>query len=506
MTRLLLIALLSFLPSLAYAQEEKTEADSMPSVDWVSVESTGTLSSVKDGALEKTLWANQRRSDIEETIKTLPDQHFLRSALSLQRRLLLTRADASVIQNDVGPIRGNDLLIQRINKLMDMGLYDDAWTLYTLKAEEPYDVSIAQMGMLLLVMKDDLATACLEEKVFASKYPSDAFFKQLDTVCNQVMADKPIPGPVVAATDAKALIKMSPLDRALALALGKIKYDGLTRDALAKMPSTLLSFFLMDKTLPETAKVLIKTETDARGMSWYLASVASDESYKKAKAMGKDAESQWPILESALTAKSNPADLHAYIDMLSAAKPTNLSTDTVVKVMGALLSSAKPLPEFWLAEAKKRASEKPIIYIYLKAFKSLTPTPDAVIEDEILSKELAKLKPTDSDQIIAIIESLDKKADILNNLLRIYEKHSSLTSAKDYVMPNAELSETAETASDKKQIGITVMEVSIALAAKPDNMYSGTIGKSLNSLLNTGLIEDANVIGSEIIASVLNKY
>jgi hypothetical protein len=45
-----------------------------------------------------------------------------------------------------------------------------------------------------------------------------------------------------------------------------------------------------------------------------------------------------------------------------------------------------------------------------------------------------------------------------------------------------------------------------SLAAKPDNMYSGTVRKALYSMLNVGLIEDAKLIGAETAASVLNKY
>ena len=158
-----------------------------PKVDWISVESTGVLSSAKQGALEKSLWRGQKRSEIEESLQKLPSRFDLRAALSLQRRLLLTRADTSLMIDDIGPLRGKDMLIQRINKLMDMGLYDDAWLLYTQRAENPYDVSIAQLGMLLLAMKNDLATACLEEKVFSAKYPQDRFFEVLDKACGPTL-------------------------------------------------------------------------------------------------------------------------------------------------------------------------------------------------------------------------------------------------------------------------------------------------------------------------------
>lgn len=502
------------------ATPEEHQANKTP-VNWVDVESTGTLSSAKDGALGKTLWEGQPRSTVEHLLQKLPNTVHLRSALMLQRRLLLSQTNASLLKNDIGPLRGNDILIQRINKLMDMGLYDDAWTLYTQKAEDPYDVSIAQLGMLLLVMKNDLATACLEEKVFSAKYPKDKFFGILDRACAQTMGASKAPqfpdntilqsvyndsSYSVSASNPQALIAMNDLERALVLANGKIQYDGLTAATLRDTPSALVSLYLMDKNLPDSAKAMVKTETDSRGLSWHIASVARDELFVKAKNLSKDPEDQWPVLESAMAAKTNPADIAPFVDWIAKAEPKEFSTETLTKVLGALLASQKPLPNFWLDAAQKRAAEKPIIYIYLQAFNSLTPTPQAKVKSQDFFKSMESLKLADSDQIIAIIESLDNEADFLNNPLKIYEKHSVLTLENNYVMPSIGLTELLETAPKEKQIGITVMAVLNALAAKPDNMYSGTVRKALYALLNVGLIEDAKLIGSETVASVLNKY
>ncbi len=527
--RFLPLLFLCFLTVPAYAQDEEkqqakpaAEAGKLEPVDWVKVESTGILGDVKSGALEKTLWKGQKRSDIEFLIQKLPTNIGLRSITSLQRRLLLSRTDSSLINNDIGPLRGNDLLIQRINKLMDMGLYEAAWELYTQKAEDPYDVSIAQLGMLLLVMKDDLATACLEEKVFSQRYPQDKFFKTMDAACSETLGtgkpgefkDSAVlqsvyhnPSFSVPANSTQTLLKMTDLERALVLANGKIKYDGLTRETLASTPPLLLSLFLMDKNLPENAKAMIKAETDARGLSWYIPAVAQDPDWKKAKDMKKDLVAQWPLVESALNSGKNPADLSTYYgDMLAQAEPKDLSTKTLRNALGVFLAGGRSLPDFWLDAAQKRASENPIFYIYLQAFRSLTSTANAKVEADNLQKALERLKTADLDQILAIIETLDKDASVLNNPLRIYEKHSVLTLEGNYVMPSLGLNVLLETAPEQKQLGITVLAVLNSLAAKPDNMYSGTVRKALYSMLNVGLIEDAKLIGAETVASVLNKY
>ncbi len=533
--RFLLLITLSFLTlSSAMAAEEKTPAQEEPAVadvvdtahtakdvDWVRVESTGMIGSGVQGGLEKTLWKGAKRSEIETLLKNVSDAPALRSILSLQRRLLLSKTDASLMDNDKPLSPGNDLLIQRINTLIKMGLYNDAWELYTQKAEEPYDVSIAQLGMLLLVMQNDLATACLEEKVFSARYPKDEFFNTLDRACSKTLGLSTTPKfenstvlqavyndaqYSVSATSPTVLAKMTPLERALVLAEGKIRYDGLNADILKKTPSTLVSLYLMDRALPETAKTMIKAETDRRGLSRYIKSIGVGEAYKKAKTLSKDPEDQWPLIESALAEKSNPGDAIIFADMLLPLTPANLSTDTVEKVLSVLLIAGKELSPFWAQEAKKHVAEKPILYIYLKAFEALTPTANLNLSQEDTKKALDTLKPADSTQILAILDTLDKNGEDVNNPLKIYDKYSGLTLSGDYVMPTEELANMLDTATEQKQIGITVLVILNTLYDKPESLYSETIRKTLYSMLNVGLIEDARMVGSEIITSVLNRY
>jgi hypothetical protein len=123
-----------------------------------------------------------------------------------------------------------------------------------------------------------------------------------------------------------------------------------------------------------------------------------------------------------------------------------------------------------------------------------------------MAKGLKTLKPQHVDQIIGIIETLDNQAEILNSSLKVYEKHSLLTVEGNYVMPSIGLNVLLETAPELKQSGITVLAALNALAANPDNMYSGSVRKALYSMLNVGLLEDAKLIGSEVAVSVLNKY
>lgn len=508
-------------PAKEKAEKAEKEEPGKPQVNWAEVESTGTIGSGKQGGLERTVWKGQKRSEIEFLLSRLPADPALRSVQSLQRRLLLSKTDFGLIENDIGPLRGQDFLIQRIQKLMQMGLYDDAWELYTQKAEDPYDVSIAQQGMILMVARADLATACLEEKVFASRYPDDDFFGVLDKACSKTLGgtapstfenSKVLQSVYndasynVSASSYEILVKMSDLERALVLANGKISYDGLSRETLRRTPSGIVSLYALDKTIPEGAAAMVRSELRDRGIAPYMRSVIKDDQFKKIRDM-KNPDERWPMIESVLMDPARrPADLAPLTGYIADAKPAQLSTGLVIKVLNVLLASNVELSDFWLDAAQKKAAEKPIIYIYLQAFKSLTPTKIPTLDQDAVQNALLGLKRNETDQIIAIIESLDKDAGYDKKILSAYDKHLSLTLENSYVMPSLGLNILLETAPTQKQTGITVLASLNSLAANPDNMYSGAVRKVLYSMLNVGLIEDAKLIGSEIIASVLNKY
>ncbi len=490
-------------------------------VDWADVESTGVLASSRQGGFDKTIWKGQKRSDIETLVARLPDTIALRSVLSLQRRLMLSRTDASLIKNDLPPARGNDFLLQRINALMKMGLYSDAWDLYTQKAEDTYDVSIAQYGNLLMILRGDMPTACLEEKVFAARYPGNSFFEKLDKACNVTLGTSTTPPQFpdskilqslyhdkaygVSAGDTPALLKMSPLERALVIANGKIRYDGLTAPQIKALPSDFVSLYLMDKATPAATKALLQTESDRRGLSLYAANPAKDPILAKVKAE-TDAGPRWILLESAYAAARSESDLLPYADFIAESTPDNLSTESFTKSLRVLLMANEELPPSWQAALEEKAENKPLFYIYLQAFAALTPSDNLKLSPEQAKAGLESLKPEDMDQMVGIVKSLDKDSVIFNTPLDIYEKHSALTLAKDYVMPREGLNVLLETASRDKQTGITVLAVLNSLYAEPDRLYPGTTSEALEGLVNVGLLEDARRIGSEIAANILEKY
>ena len=147
-------------------------------------EGAGLIHSDIDGALPKGLWRDQDRTEINYLLKNLPAYSNSRAVQRIKRNMLLSGYDTSLIKNDIEPKAGEDLLTLRLQKLLAMGLWEDAHKLYTNTTEDPADnAALAEVGVMLILNQKGLSTACLEEKVFHERFKDIKFWKEIDTVC-----------------------------------------------------------------------------------------------------------------------------------------------------------------------------------------------------------------------------------------------------------------------------------------------------------------------------------
>ncbi|MEM7618494.1 MAG: hypothetical protein AAF244_03815, partial [Pseudomonadota bacterium] len=148
-----------------------------------AAEGAGLLVSDNEGALPKGMWRKNLRSEITYLLKTLPAEAPFQSLQKIKRNMLLSSYDTSGIKNDIEIEIGDDLLTLRLSKLMEMGLWDDAHRLYSETTNDPgQNHKLAEIGVLLALYKQGLATACLESKAFGPRF-SGSFWEQIDLIC-----------------------------------------------------------------------------------------------------------------------------------------------------------------------------------------------------------------------------------------------------------------------------------------------------------------------------------
>ena len=103
----------------------------------VDMESLGPLVNPLKGALGNDMWDGTARSTVQTFLPELPAGNTLRTVQLLTRRVLLSDGDAKLLRNDTAPKDGEDIFTLRLEKLLEMGAYKDAFDLYTLIRGEP---------------------------------------------------------------------------------------------------------------------------------------------------------------------------------------------------------------------------------------------------------------------------------------------------------------------------------------------------------------------------------
>lgn len=129
-------------------------------LDRMDPESTGTLDDA-NGGLGIDLWAGTRRGLVERLLPMLPSAPRSRVARDLARRLLLTAARPPEGE-PADPAGPRNLLVKRLELLLDMGLAEDAAALARLIPASEFSGQLARVKVESLMHAHDTAGACGE--------------------------------------------------------------------------------------------------------------------------------------------------------------------------------------------------------------------------------------------------------------------------------------------------------------------------------------------------------
>ena len=492
-------------------------------VNYGALESAGILTSAREGALGKSLWQNQKRSDIVLMLDRAPLRTEMASVTALKKGVLLSQNDAGLIDNDIAPKPGYDLLTKRLYMLMDSGLYGDAYDLYTQSVEDPYHESLARAGILLNLFNADMGTACLEEKVLAPRYKQEEFWQILDAACNADMGGKGNADALrkssvinavftqenykVPAADHAALLKMTRLERGILLAQGRLDYAGIMQDVKRgkNADPALLMMYVRDKNLPSALLLPLQKEAIARGLLLPNILKKTDPEYKRISTLENPAEKA-QALKAMLADEPVLAAIIPYADMIRENDEMTLDSTLSRRALSVLILAGGEIPARFIEKLDADAPSRPENYVYLQALSALGRLDKSVnIPVDKLASGANALGLQKSGQILAIIENLDKGKKLNDNPARVYEKQLGLTSVGYYVMPSVGLSEWLKTAASQQWTGSAVLTAMTMLPDRASAIYAGTMRDAVEGLQAVGLIESANKIMEEVLVSVMNN-
>jgi Rps23 Pro-64 3,4-dihydroxylase Tpa1-like proline 4-hydroxylase len=463
-------------------------------------EGAGLLFSDLNGALPKGLWRKQMRSEINFLLKNLPPDSDLKSVQEIKRNMLLSYYDTTLIVDDIKPPPGEDLLTLRLQKLLEMGLWQDAFSLYTKSTEDPgNNDKLAQIGVLLIMAQKGLSTACLEEKVLAPRFPDSDFWTQIDSACAvEIQSKDPstldFAGSTVlqavyndkdfkiSANDVAALENLSFLELALLARKKRINYDNLA--SLQGTPPHILKTFLNDPNFPQASK-----------------------------------ESLEELARRKILLPESPPALSEENEDLAENSVESLSQQQLTSRIAKKLKSGQAVEADEISKMAALSGDNPENLFYIQILEETFPhqdleqvTPD--VQDPV-SQAISVLEQAENQQVrekVNFLKSLlDKEAEFSNNPANVYEKQISLTPDGHYVMPTDGSIKWLRKTQQHQLVGLSLLLVlsnidSNAYAKKADDNSENSTVNVLKSLSTVGLIDQAHKIAKEELANLMELY
>ncbi|HPD82845.1 MAG: hypothetical protein R3D88_01155 [Alphaproteobacteria bacterium] len=442
-------------------------------------EGAGLLYSDLNGALPKSLWRDQNRSEIVYLLKNLPAHAPTRAIQDVKRNMLISYYDVSAINKDVPIQSGEDLLTLRLEKLYEMGLWEDAIKLYTQTTEDPGQNNLlAQIGLLLILNEKGLSTACLEEKVLNARFSEEIFWKQMDKICAlelgietneiQEFSDSSTLQNIFFNTDYKIsangidqLKELSLLELSILALKNKIDYQNF--DSSIDFPPLLTKTYLEDQNFPNGSKPALENRAKNQAL--------------------------WP--EAPLSEQE--------INWLET--PSTLSQSQIIPLVGAQLRLGQEISAELAQRLLDLAPDHPENYFFIKILTEANGVYgnfDIAEENFNLgTEEVMKKYP----QKVKLLQSvLDKPVEFSNNPQEVYEKQISLTPDGGYVMSTGSPENWLELTTKHGFEGLSLL---IILSNIENNANGEEELNLLRSLSTVGLIDQAHHIAKYELAKMM---
>lgn len=529
----------------AAEKKEEKRPPSVLEVNYENIESAGLFASARDGGLGKDIWDNAHRSYLIGLIERLPDSISSRTLRRLIKRALLTQTSADLIQNDIEIQPGRDLLTVRMEKLIDMGLYAQAFDLYSLLNKEPYHERLARAGILAMLYNGEKSLACLEANILGTRFSEIEFWQEFKAYCALTVSDNATEddkrilqasgkrvfqsiaagGHPAFSYNPQAFSGLSYIEQAVLVAEKGIGTGGLGN--YRDIPARHLGVLLKNESLSDEQRFRLTVEAVGKNIlepedlkKLYLLSDAGEKpidtlaqwqlpAYFLYKVKNeKDPEKRWNILSQhvfGLLDNYGVIALSPYAEYMQNLKPANPTLSEIGATIRILHGAGQSISPYWsevlgaMYNGNIAASDE-YKRLYFIAFLSKTDYRKSAEEKERVDAFLSKSKAAHSLFLKNIIENLDRSYENDHNASKVYEKDFDLTSVEDYVMPSVDVWDRLVLVSQNRNIGETILLSTFALQGAPiDRFYPGVLRNVLMSFNTVGLTN----VSRELIVEAL---
>lgn len=527
------------------------ERQNVSEVDFNTVESFGLLEQSRGEGLGKQFYSKSKRSAITSLISAMPDTNW-NVMRNIGNQALLTAANTDVIEND-SPIdyaNGKDLLTLRVEKLIERGLYKEAYTFYTRMKVQPYNEKLARLGIISMLLNAQKPLACVELKTTDVPNKTDSFWKELDAYCVLSLSDQKFPElDAILNTSKHGVIRrilndksfnftyspttfesLSLLEKALLVGENRLNLVNTTPAAIRQIPANHIQPLLTIPTLDNTTRILLSARAVEAGVmpaadfaKVYIKIGRKAEKEKKhLTGFEKIADLYWKRLDTfepqlrkatiseilGLTHAQNYVLLVPYLDELAKFSATDsYSIEDLNAIIRAYFLIGKEIPAGWLELIRKaytpdaaQQSKKEILLISAALMSGEQENSTEKLKEiynlleKPLNPELAQLKN--------IIENIDNRTGDYAKVDLTYENGFDTAAEKGYTLPPVALMEQLKVTRSSQATGETALLCNLILKdTKQQTVYPGVLADVAKALGEAGLGKEAQRLLAEVVLS-----
>ena len=494
------------------------------------------------GSFGPEVWKGIPRKTLIDSFAKLPVPEFSPTERQLSLRTLLTQA---AIPADTTEKPQPEIFSARLSKLIELGAFKEAMSLYEKLDAQASSSASALAGMKAFVANNQVAIACLEQRALDKELKSDdVFWTHLDKFCAKYIRtdddgihdvsqslmrasvayaaeEKILPPARFEDLNEKSIVELLVLAKSGALDRGRW-----TVETAAKLNPRVIGFLLSIDAASPDQKLALMTVAVRQGLKTPLdldaayeqASTAKDWSpFLSARKKLKSAQTTAAKTEAvkALLARIpqvSPVALTPFKDVIASLEPAAPITAAEARqVLDVLIAADASLPLAWVKLAygtevkpeSEESGESALISVWLPATAEQKKPAD---------KSPAQVKPagppkTQKEAYLLVLKAfMDGTEPIPAAHKGAYEKLLSLTGENNYVMPSGELMENLKKAAQTKHLGQVILAGLQALnGQKPENIHPSVMVQVLKSFESVGLSEETASLAHEVLAGLTTE-
>ena len=503
-----------------------------------SFESIGIPPNENTSGLDANIYKNAKRSQLTKLIKNLNPSgwHALDRTI---HDLLTIEANTSLIENDIQVAPNQNLMMLRINTLLQTGQYQTALLLYNKIDVELEHISptLASLGILAMLFNQEKALACVEIKSFFQRFASISLWKELNAWCNLKLTDERKQQAIQTIAESQNTIlqsmitshdytfeyepsvfsTLSFMQRALLVSEDRIKLS-LTEPAQYDIPQDHIAALHSQSQMHDRMKLFVHIKATEYQ---FISAASLKESYKnifqkkyktapksdllKITALHQDLQGGLLKIRTSDNQKKINQAIHiaksygyaVLIPLIPALEKLTLGTElplnAVEKILPLFLIEKRPIPTKWFKGLKRINEQEPENHLAQKLLlatqlinKSLGQEESAILD---INTSKTSAKPNKSSIYAKnIIENIDKGRNNVKNLDYIYENGFDLSKNTGYKLPSYEVLIALNQSSKNQNISTTLLLASYVLEKeRRKKIYWGTLSKSILALSSVGL-------------------